>query len=49
MLNVLKDSHPANHFTCSKLIIETLEQGVKYDDKGVKCDIPMASLWCLYC
>ena len=27
-------------FTCSKLTIETLEQGVK---------LPLASFWCLYC
>ena len=37
-------------FTCSKLIIETLEQGEKYiqDNNKDTRMTPMASFWCLY-
>ena len=37
--------------TCSKLTIETLEQGVKYvkvNNKDTRTT-PIASFWCLYC
>ena len=45
--------HPGHRtaFTCSKLSIETLEQGVK-DDQSYYKDTrktPLASFWCLYC
>ena len=45
----LEMGYPA--FTCSKLTIETLEQGVKYvkvNNKGVRMT-PLASFCCLYC
>ena len=38
-------------FTCSKLTIETLEQGVKYvrsNNKDARRML-MTSFWCLYC
>ena len=38
-------------FTCSKLTIETLEQGVRYVQKlTIKTpERRLASFWCLYC
>ena len=49
MLFCENDSHPS--ITCSKLTIETLEQGVKFFKVNTKHTrtTPMASFWCLYC
>ena len=41
-------SNSQSIFTCSKLTIETLEQGVKYVLKDTTTT-PMASFWCHYC